>query len=210
MNKRKKSGGKVPTDQDVKKFNVWFDSHLKNLGQDFEEKKTEEDDRQSVEKISKEKVLKDLTLINAWNAISTNNKLDANKITHEKLSEIAKALKDTQIHTLNYETDMYLIPDGEFDELIKKIKQPICTDIGTQSGLTQQRIEDHKKERTAFKAKNSKIYSPTLSKSWKKYTTWGGIKTRKYKKGKKGRNGKTRNYKKRKTKKCKSKKRYYK
>ena len=49
MNKTKKSGGKVPTDQNVKKFYAWFDPHIKNLNPNFEE----EDDRQSVEKISK-------------------------------------------------------------------------------------------------------------------------------------------------------------
>jgi hypothetical protein len=86
-----------------------------------------------------------------------------------------------------------------------------------RSELTQEDINRHKNERTDFKAKNSKFYSPTLSKSWKNMP-WkrGGIKTRKYKKGKKGKKYKSKKYRKNnktkkcKTNKCKSKKRNYK
>ena len=70
-----------------------------------------------------------------------------------------------------------------------------------QVGLTQEDINRHKKERTDFKAKNSKIFSYRLSTLWKR----GGIKTRKYKKGKKGNKYKSKKHRKNnKTKKCKS------
>ena len=182
----------------------------------------EEAKRQATEKLSKEKVLKELTLQNAWNAISTNNKLDSKKIKPEKLTEIANALKDPEIHTFNNENNTYIIPDGQFDELIGKLKQKIKIvtkngltqyyTIMDKSELTQEDINRHKNERTDFKAKNSKFYSPTLSKLWKR----GGIKTRKYKKGKKGNKYKSKKYRKNnktkkcKTNKCKSKKRNYK
>jgi len=150
------------------------------------------------ENLSKIKVLKELTLINAWNAISTNNKLDSKKIKPEKLTEIANALKDPEIHTFNNENNIYIIPDGQFDELIKNIKENM---IMGQVGLTQEDINRHKKERTDFKAKNSKIFSYRLSTLWKR----GGIKTRKYKKGKKGNKYKSKKHRKNnKTKKCKS------
>ena len=129
-----------------------------------------------------------------------------------------QGLKDPEIHTFNNETNTYIIPDGQFDELIKNIKKNIkfvTKDGLTQnytimdrSELTQEDINRHKDERTDFKAKNSKFYSSSLSKSWKNMP-WkrGGIKTRKYKKGKKGKKGKS---KKCKSKKCKTKKRNYK
>ena len=156
-------------ENDIKKI-----KETERLAKEETERLAEE--KKLAEKLSKKKVLKDLTLINAWNAISTNNKLDFKKITPEKLIAIANVLKDPEIHTFNVETNIYIIPDGQFDELIKKIKSNM---IMSQTGLTQERIEYHKKDRTDFKAKNNKFYSPTLSKSWKKYTTWGGIKTRK-------------------------------
>jgi hypothetical protein len=131
-------------------------------------------------------------------------------LVHNGIYPIAYDENNVLIHEIDNTNTLFpgdIIPDGQFDELIKNIKGNM---IMGQVGLTQEDINRHKDERTAFKAENSKFYSPTLSKSWKKYTTWGGIKTRKYKKGKKGKNGKTRNYKKGKTKNRKSKKRNYK
>lgn len=180
----------MPTLETVDNFNREFEEHEKGLNP-----KTEYRD-----------YIEDKSLINAWNAISTNNKLDSGKATSENLREIAKALKDPEIHTYDKSSNTYIIPDGQFDEIIKKLKGNM---IMSQVGLTQQRIEYHKKDRTDFKAKNNKFYSPTLSKSWKKYTTWGGIKTRKYKKGKKSKNGK-KGKKGKKTKKYKTRKRNYK
>jgi hypothetical protein len=184
------------------------------IKKDIKEKEAEEEaKRQSAEeaeKISKEKVLKELTFQNAWNSISTCQ-LDSKKIKPEKLTEIANALKDPEIHTFNNENNTYIIPDGQFDELIKKLNQnytitdasglPQNYTIMYTSGLKQEDINRHKKERTDFKAKNSKIFSSKLSTLWKR----GGIKTRKYKKENKGNKYKSKKYRKNnKTKKCNS------
>ena len=141
---------------------------------------------------SKNKVKDELTLINAWDAISTNNKLDNNKITPDSLKRIASALKNPKIQTFDNVRKVYIIPDGQFDKLIQNIKTNL---IMNQVGLTQDDINRHKNERSDFKAKmNPYTTSASMSKSWKQYKPWGGKKTRKgqvrRRKTKKGRNKK--------------------
>jgi hypothetical protein len=140
----------------------------------------------AAEKILKDKIIKELILINAWAAVSTNNILDTNKITDAKLATIAKELHDPTIHTFDATTNSYIIPDKQFDKLIQKIK--LASDI-----VTPDDIKRHQNERSDFKAKNNTFTSASMSKTWKNMPKmpWsrGGRKARKRRKTKKGRKG---------------------
>ena len=126
----------------------------------------------SMSQQNKPKVMEELNLINAWAAISTNNKLD-NKYKKKsddnklKLQKIAEILEEETTKTFNKE--IYFIPDGQFNDLINALKI-------NEINVDQNVIERHKKERSQFKSANRFKWRP-----------WGGRKTRKGNKGRKGR-----------------------
>jgi len=146
-------------------------------------------DRNIDEKIQKENAEKDKefkindTDLNthlemAWRAITLNKadvKIDYSILTDVNLGKIKTILENPESHT--FTETKWIIPDEQFNNLIKAMKSKGII-------INQTIIDRHNNERSDFKAKNSKIYSPTLSKTWKRYKPWGGRKTRKYKKSK--------------------------
>ena len=122
----------------------------------------------SMSQQNKPKVMEELNLINAWAAISTNNKLD-NKYKKKsddnklKLQKIAEILEEETTKTFNKE--IYFIPDSQFNDLINALKI-------NEINIDQNVIERHKKERSQFKSANRFKWRPG-----------GGRKTRKGKKG---------------------------
>ena len=127
---------------------------------------------------TKIKFIEELKLINAWDAISTNNKLDTKKLNLENLQTIYNVLAEKYTHTFN--DDKYFIPDGQFNNLIKAI-------INIGIGVDQSVIKRHNDERSDRIGKTNKIYSDVSKKmEGEKMVGWQeNKKTRKRQKGKK-------------------------
>jgi hypothetical protein len=126
-----------------------------------------------------------------WESISSNNKLDTSKLKNVRLKfssliSIIKYLNDPQVHT--FSNGHFIIPDGQFDNLIKKIKnepgviQAAKISINDINNI----FKRHSLERSKFKSSiSNSSQNIGLIQKWKTFKQnylWGGKKTRKHQK----------------------------
>lgn len=161
--------------------------YLKQIEARLAAEKEAAEEKEKIATDSKNKARNELLLINAWAAVSTNDKLDTKKTNNVNLTQIQQILLDKNISTIRgaeYDENSriingvgYIIPDKQFSVLLNEMKNYgiVTTDID---------IKRHQTERSDFKAKmNPYTTSASMSKTWKNMPKmpWsrGGRKTRK-------------------------------